>query len=634
MKKLISIFAVLALATTSATTSTAWIQHNQQFKATDSQVSNETAQDIANKLKNKTINLKLDFWYHKNLIYDPNHFRQDIVDSNVLTYEEAQFVIPGNLYISKAGDLKDCSFEVTKDKQTVTANNITLHVIAGESAADIAKKLQDKDILISPQVWGRKDPEYQIPLLRKTIVENGLLKADEAQYIESANEAEVFNPLKTVTYINGHITFSKYGQKATANIQYEQQNLLDFNNFEGENALNWHYIGGGVNFGLEFDWQTLASHIFNFNNVAELFDLLFLQPTIYNYNIYAWTPVSSWSSLLRNTVLSAFKIAFRNYLQTQIQNIYQQARSAYAGGVGFMLNFNYFTSTHKINDFSALKLKRATMPKEGLNKVEGDNKFPGEQMSVYLNDQYSQLIDDFYTKSGNDLYNWLTGKGQPPQSFPQANQFDIAANSGQTYAGYNVWNQNSLSAIKKALNNTYFLNLIKQEAHANSFKRGIKITFLRYKDKERCWVAPQGSGNNSFDNSKFEGILDKESKEYKTQFILSSDQLLKLSHYNGATNFFDSPDNAGKFYDWLTQQWQMKDKFNAFLNTLSSDHKTLIQNIITGKATILPGGYSWNNFRQDALQGIENKVGVALEIDFQQNTSKTEHYHTWVRDEL
>ena len=629
MKRLLSTFAVLALVGTSATTSTAWIKHNQQFN--DPKATNETAQDIANKLSDKSINLQLDFWYGKNLSANIAQIREDAVDQSVLNYDEAQYITVADLAlpITKAGTYAG-NFTVTKDGQTAKPKkNVSLHVVAGTTAAQLANKIKGKDIVISPSTWNVKHVSNQIPLLKNTLVQDGLLKEDEAQYVDSATQQTDFQPLKTHVYSAGTITFKKYGQTATASVYFYPNNLLDYNNFEGENALNWSRITNGLHFNLEFDWQTIADHIFNFNNAAELFNLLFSQVTPLLYNDYDWTPASSWSSIFRSTLLSTFKIVLRNYLQTQIQNIYQQASSAYSSGVGFSLEMDYRTDSHKISNFRALKLKQTSIPKQGQTKVEGDNKSPGEQMSIYLNDQYSQLIDDFHTASGDALYNWLTGKDPAPQSFPYTSQFEIAANSGQTYAGYNVWSQSSLNAIKKALENQNFLSRIKQQAHANSFKKGIKISFLRYKNQEAAWVAPQGSGNNHFDSSKFEGF--HEGYKYKTQFKFSSDQLLQLAYSDGKTNIFDSPNNAGKFYDWIGQNWQLKDQFNAFLATLDSKEQQFLKEVFSGTTTQVKGDYSWNSFRQDALAAIDNNTGLDLDVNFQQPHYHADPYaHTWM----
>lgn len=138
MKRLLSTFAVLALATTTATTSTAWIKHTQQFnadktKASNKTTQNETAQDIANKLEGKTINLPFNEWVGQKIMDNISLFQNDLVNQGLLTQDEAQCVYNGNVtwMVLKQEKAPGCAFLVKKDGQTASAGDITLNIYTG-----------------------------------------------------------------------------------------------------------------------------------------------------------------------------------------------------------------------------------------------------------------------------------------------------------------------------------------------------------------------------------------------------------------------------------------------------------------------------------------------------------------------
>ena len=148
MKRLLSTFAVLALAGTSATTSTAWIKNNQQFNATDPKTAqNETAQDIANKLEGKTINLQFKNWVSQKISDNLYLLQNALVNQGLLTQDEAKYIIGTNVSwrVKKQVKAPGCTFSFFKDGQTATAGDITLNIYTGYKIWDFNNVLYAND---------------------------------------------------------------------------------------------------------------------------------------------------------------------------------------------------------------------------------------------------------------------------------------------------------------------------------------------------------------------------------------------------------------------------------------------------------------------------------------------------------
>ena len=594
-------------------------------------------------LNGKTINLDLDFWYNKNIKTYHAQLAQAILEQNILSWDEVQTVTWGDFTITKATSYGGCVFTIHgRDGSTATAT-VTLNVTSGETVQQVASKVANKEISISLQMWGGKNTQNQIPLLQKTLVDNGLLKEDEAQYVTKATQDSNFSPFANGSIIHqGVIWFNKYGVETSVKVTYNTLPFLEYNNYEGNNALKWFKeAANSIGFSLELDWQTIAHYIIDLNDPEALFELLF-NADFTPANPFAWNPATSWSQIFTSTVLNAFKVAFKNYLKTKIQEIYQEARSAYGSRTALDINFDYDTSSHKLSNLKLVKSKAKIVPKEGQQKVDGNNKSQGQTLNVYLNDQYSQLIYDYYTKSGTDLYNWLTGDKPAPQSFPNTTQFLIGANSGLTYTDQLIWNDSSLNLIKKKLNDPTFLSEVRQLAHANMFKKGIKISFTREgADTEVASVAPQGSGNNHFDSSSFAGTSSKTTSNYdKASFNMkfSSEDLLELaSSSSDVPNVLEDPNGVKKFYTWLTTNWSKTAELNDFIEQINKGTPSFGKDFNTA-ITSAVDAYNWNSFRKQALQAVENNVGINLSISITSKhgatTPSVSKYDGWVHDEL
>ena len=187
MKKLLTSLATIALVSGSIASTTAWTQtlktkHNLGAK-------NETAQNIANKLQDKTIKLNASFWVGKDIAnYLPN-LRAVLVQQGLLTKDEANYVSCGHLTFAKATVYPHCIFTVSKDGQTATAQNIAIDV--SSSAQDIANKINKATLNLNLDYWNENYLKDKINDFRTMFVEEKILTQDEANAISLVNNDKI-----------------------------------------------------------------------------------------------------------------------------------------------------------------------------------------------------------------------------------------------------------------------------------------------------------------------------------------------------------------------------------------------------------------------------------------------------------
>lgn len=185
MKKILVSLASLVLISSSVASSTAWTQN--QHKPTVSSavgIHSETAQEIANKLINKTVRLNLDEWKGKKIMDNIPQFRNDLVNQGLLTKDEAQYVYNGNVKwaVSKVQTAPGCVFLVKKDGQTASAYNISLAIFQ-DTATSIASKLNGKTIKLYPYYWMGRSLHSAQAKFRNVLVQEHILTKNEAQYV-------------------------------------------------------------------------------------------------------------------------------------------------------------------------------------------------------------------------------------------------------------------------------------------------------------------------------------------------------------------------------------------------------------------------------------------------------------------
>ena len=262
MWKLISIIATTVLATSSLSGVTAWKEANKQpTTATKNyQQTNEDAEDIANKLFNKTVTLSPFFWLNKAIADDPSAFNAAIVKEGLLTQSELQYVSWAYLSIDEAKIYSNFGFTVKKDGATATGYmtvDVSVHATPTkkvnppnpETAQTIANKLIENTITIDLANWTGKRIDENMALFRQTLVKEDILTQDEAQYVTNGNLQSLGVISKATidpgivldvtkdgqTVGAGNITLkinAETAQQIANKLQYQQVDLslVDFNN--------------------------------------------------------------------------------------------------------------------------------------------------------------------------------------------------------------------------------------------------------------------------------------------------------------------------------------------------------------------------------------------------------------------
>ena len=185
MKKLLMSLATISLMTGSLSNMTAFIQKTISHQTLKSyQTTNEDAEDIANKLWNKTIKIDPSFWLNKNIQTDQTDFNKVLVKQEILTQDEAQYVKWGSLNISKAGYFwNKGAFSVKKDGATATGS-VTIDADSGSTTQQIAAKISKAtNIKFNYNYWNNKAVQNNLPAFRNILVNDKILTRAEASVV-------------------------------------------------------------------------------------------------------------------------------------------------------------------------------------------------------------------------------------------------------------------------------------------------------------------------------------------------------------------------------------------------------------------------------------------------------------------
>ena len=181
-----AIFLICFLGINVATNATAWTNDKQQLKTNvlSSQTTSEDAEDIANKLWNKTIKIDPNVFVGKNLKTDKKEVDVALVKDGILTQNEAQYVSWGDLNINIAGWYwNKGSYTVTKDGATATGH-VTIDADSGESPAMIAAKIaKATNIKFNYDYWNETAVQNYLPQLREILVNEKVLTKAESYVI-------------------------------------------------------------------------------------------------------------------------------------------------------------------------------------------------------------------------------------------------------------------------------------------------------------------------------------------------------------------------------------------------------------------------------------------------------------------
>ena len=204
MKKLIASCATIALLSGSVAGVSAWT-NAQQFVTKIHQLakphkpsknnyktsSNETATDIANKLRGKIIKLDPNVWLGRNIKNYISDLNALVVKAGILTADEAKSVTWSSQTIAAAVWYWTVNFTVNLNGQTASGTD-TINATTGETTAQIAAKLKSKPIQINYDYWNNKDLKANLAQLRNIIVNESVLTKAEASVIAGLSGSDPF----------------------------------------------------------------------------------------------------------------------------------------------------------------------------------------------------------------------------------------------------------------------------------------------------------------------------------------------------------------------------------------------------------------------------------------------------------
>ena len=197
MKKLITSCATIALLSGSIASVTAWtnVQHSatkitqSSQRATDklkennyTAIQNETAADIANKLRGKIIKLDPTVWLGRNIQNYFSDLNALVIKAGILTADEAKHVAWSSQTIASAAWYWTVHFIVDFSGQTASGTD-TLNATTGETTAQIANKLKTHLVKLNYNYWNGKNLATNLAQLRSIIVNEGILTKAEASDI-------------------------------------------------------------------------------------------------------------------------------------------------------------------------------------------------------------------------------------------------------------------------------------------------------------------------------------------------------------------------------------------------------------------------------------------------------------------
>ena len=186
MKKLIMSLATVSLMTGSLANVTAFV--NQKPPVTNNpntskQATNEDAEDIANKIWNKTVKIDPNFWLNKDIKSDQTDFNKILVQQGIITQDEAQYVSWGSLNINKAGWFTNQgTFTVSKDGATASGH-VTVDATGGETTAQIAAKIAKANLKFNYNYWNQKAVGSYLSQVQAILANEKVLTKAEASVV-------------------------------------------------------------------------------------------------------------------------------------------------------------------------------------------------------------------------------------------------------------------------------------------------------------------------------------------------------------------------------------------------------------------------------------------------------------------
>ena len=184
MKRLLTSLATIILLTSSTANPNFWKHQNyHQQPPTTQKTTQEDAENIANKLWNKTIKIDPNFWLGKDIQADQADFNKALVQDGFLTQDETQYVKWDSLNINTASYFwNQGSFTVQKDGATATGH-ATVDADVGETSKQIAAKIAASNVQLNYTYWKDKEVSASLTEIQNIFVNEKILTKAEASTI-------------------------------------------------------------------------------------------------------------------------------------------------------------------------------------------------------------------------------------------------------------------------------------------------------------------------------------------------------------------------------------------------------------------------------------------------------------------
>ena len=186
MKKLLTSLAAISLMTGSLSNVTAFVNQKTSVPknpVSSAQATNEDAEDIANKIWNKTVKIDPNFWLNKDIKSDQTDFNKALVKDGIITQDEVQYISWGSFKISKAGWFANQgAFTVSKDGATASGH-VTVDATGGETTAQIASKITKANVKFNFTYWNQKAVGSYLSQVQAILANEKILTKAEASVV-------------------------------------------------------------------------------------------------------------------------------------------------------------------------------------------------------------------------------------------------------------------------------------------------------------------------------------------------------------------------------------------------------------------------------------------------------------------
>ena len=188
MKKFLTSLATISLLASPIASTTALTNMHQKHNVTNNQkAANESAEQIAGKLRKHTIKLDPNVWLGRHTQNYENELNALVVKQGILSADEVKYVKWSDVNLTVAGWYWTVNFTVTVDGASVT-DNACLDMDSGETPAQIVSKLEKYPIQLNYNYWNGKILIDYLPQLQSILVQEGILTQVEASVVTGLDD--------------------------------------------------------------------------------------------------------------------------------------------------------------------------------------------------------------------------------------------------------------------------------------------------------------------------------------------------------------------------------------------------------------------------------------------------------------